>query len=58
MENMKLDISKAAQFVAAGAVEAYEPKVKAAIEALENGTCKGNDFWDGCIFHHQLLKNS
>ena len=44
MENMKLDISKAAQFVAAGAVEAYEPKVKAAIEALENGTCKGNDF--------------
>ena len=27
-----------------GAVKAYEPKVKAAQEALENGTCEGNDF--------------
>ena len=41
---MKLDITKASQFVAAGAVEAFEPKVKAAQEALENGTCTGNDF--------------
>ena len=44
MENLKLEISKAAQFLAAGAVESYEPKAKAAIEALENGTCQGNDF--------------
>ena len=41
---MKLDITKAAQFVNAGAVEAFEPQVKAAQEALENGTCAGNDF--------------
>ena len=44
MENLKLEISKAAQFLATGAVESYEPKAKAAIEALENGTCQGNDF--------------
>ena len=28
----------------AGAVEAFEPKVKAAQQALEDGTCPGNDF--------------
>ena len=41
---MKINISKAAQFVAAGAIEALEPQVKAAQEALEQGTCPGNDF--------------
>lgn len=41
---MELNISKAASFVAAGAVEAYESQVKSAMEALENGTCLGNDF--------------
>ena len=30
--------------MAEGAVAAFEPKVKAAQEALENGTCPGNDF--------------
>lgn len=44
MENIKLDVSKAKQFLAAGAVEAFEPRVKAAHEALENATCPGNDF--------------
>ena len=44
MENISLDITKAAQFLNAGAVEAYESKVNAAQEALENGTCAGNDF--------------
>ena len=44
MKNITLDTSKAAQFLKAGAVEAYEPQVKAAQEALENGTCPGNDF--------------
>ena len=44
MKNITLDTSKAAQFLKAGAVEAYEPLVKAAQEALENGTCPGNDF--------------
>lgn len=44
MKNITLDITKAAQFLKAGAVEAFEPQVKAAQEALENGTCPGNDF--------------
>ena len=44
MKNITLDITKAAQFLKAGAVEALEPQVKAAQEDLENGTCPGNDF--------------
>ena len=44
MNNLKLDISKAACFLAEGAVKAFEPKVKEAQQALENGTCPGNDF--------------
>lgn len=44
MKNIVLDVSKAIQFLNDGAVKAYEPKVKAAQEALENGTCPGNDF--------------
>lgn len=44
MKNISLDITKAAQFLSEGAVKAYEPKVKAVQEALENGTCPGNDF--------------
>ena len=44
MKNISLDITKAACFLEAGAVKAFEPKVKAAQEALENGTCPGNDF--------------
>ena len=44
MKMITLDTSKAAQFLKAGAVEAFEPQVKAAQQALENGTCPGNDF--------------
>ena len=44
MKNITLDITKAAPFLKAGAVEALKPQVKAAQEALENGTCPGNDF--------------
>lgn len=44
MKRIQLDITKAAQFLSEGAVKAYEPQVKAAQEALENGTCPGNDF--------------
>ncbi|MBF1543908.1 MAG: glucose-6-phosphate isomerase [Prevotella salivae] len=44
MKNISVDITKAAQFLKSGAVEAYESQVKAAQEALENGTCPGNDF--------------
>ena len=44
MKSISLNITKAASFLAEGAVKAYEPKVKAAQDALENGTCEGNDF--------------
>ena len=44
MKNITLDMTKASCFLAEGAVAAFEPKVKAAQEALENGTCPGNDF--------------
>ena len=44
MKSINLNITKAASFLSEGAVKAYEPKVKAAQEALENGTCEGNDF--------------
>ena len=44
MKRIQLDITKAAQFLSEGAVKAYEPQVKAAQKALENGTCPGNDF--------------
>lgn len=41
---MRLETSKAVQFLPAGAVEALEPQVKAALSELERGTCPGNDF--------------
>lgn len=44
MKSISLNITKAASFLAEDAVKAYEPKVKAAQETLENGTCEGNDF--------------
>ena len=44
MKNIKLDITKAACFLADGAVKAFEPQVKNAQKALEEGTSPGNDF--------------
>lgn len=44
MKNITLDVSKAVQFLKKGTVKNYEAKVKEAQEALENGTCPGNDF--------------
>ena len=44
MQNIQLDVTKAAQFLKPGTVEAYEPQAKAAQKALEKGTCEGNDF--------------
>ena len=44
MKSISLDFTKAASFLGEGAVEAYEPKAKAALEALENNSCPGNDF--------------
>ena len=41
---MKLDITKAASFLAASEIEKFEAPVAAAQKALEEGTCPGNDF--------------
>ena len=44
MKNIQLNIAKAEQFLANGAVAAYETQVKAAMETLEKGNGAGNDF--------------
>lgn len=44
MKSISLDITKATQFLKPGTIQAYEEKVKAVQETLENGTCPGNDF--------------
>lgn len=44
MENIHLNITKAEQFLDNGAISAYEPQVKSAMELLEKGTGAGNDF--------------
>ena len=44
MKSISLDTTKAVQFLPKGAVEGFEAKAGAAQEALENGTCAGNDF--------------
>jgi len=41
---MQLDISRATQFLPAGKVASFEPAVNQAQQALEQGTCPGNDF--------------
>lgn len=44
MKNISLNTAQALQFVGTDAINAMAPKIKAAQEALEQGTCKGNDF--------------
>ncbi len=44
MKSISLDITKAQQFLPAGAVIGYKDKVAEAQKALEEGTCPGNDF--------------
>ena len=44
MKSISLDITKATQFLKQGTVEDFEAKVKEAQDALERGTCPGNDF--------------
>ncbi len=44
MQTIKLDTRATEQFLPAGAVEALKEKAVAARQALENGTCEGNDF--------------
>ena len=41
---ISLNIEKTFGFVSKESISAYEAQVKAAQEALENGTCKGNNF--------------
>jgi len=41
---MQLDISRATQFLPAGKVASFDPAVNQAQQALEQGTCPGNDF--------------
>ena len=44
MKMISLDIKKAAKFLEDGAIKAFEPKIKNAQKALEEGTCPGYDF--------------
>lgn len=44
MKNITLDVSKAVQFLKEGTVKNYEAQINEAQEALESGTCPGNDF--------------
>lgn len=44
MANIKLSIEKTLGFISKDKLAAYEPKVKACMETLENGTGLGNDF--------------
>lgn len=44
MKNITLDYSKVLTFVDKSCIEAFKPAVTNARKALEQGTCKGNDF--------------
>ena len=44
MKNISLDITKAQQFLPAGAIMAFKDKVAQAQKGLEEGTVPGNDF--------------
>ena len=44
MNTIKIDYSKALPFLNEGSVSALMPQIAKAYEALENGTCEGNDF--------------
>jgi len=44
MKTLSLELDKVLPFLENGAVESFEPQIKAANEALEAGTCPGNDF--------------
>ena len=48
---ISLNIEKTLGFISKESVSAYEAQVKAAQEALENGTGKGNDFLGRMHFH-------
>lgn len=58
MQNINLDITKAAQFLSEGAVKAYESKVKAAQEALKTAPALVTISSDGFTFHQRQQKHS
>ena len=44
MENLRIDLSKALSFFPAHAIDELKQPALASLDALEKGTCKGNDF--------------
>ncbi len=44
MKNISLNTAKALQFLCTESINTIAPKIKAAQDALEQGTCPGNDF--------------
>lgn len=58
MNTICLDITKAAQFLADGAVNAYEAKVNDARKALEEGTCRATTSSVGFTFRRLSLPHS
>lgn len=54
---ISLNIEKTLGFISKENVFAYESQVKAAQDALENGSGKGNDFLGGYIFPLPSHKN-
>lgn len=44
MKNISLNIDKVGKFLSQEGIASYEPRVKAAMDTLENGTGAGNDF--------------
>lgn len=47
MESVKFDYSKIYRFIGKEEVSVLYPQARQAQKSLENGTAKGNDFWDG-----------
>ena len=58
MKNITLDTSKAAQFLKAGAVEAYEPQVKPLKRPSRMVHVQATISSAGCIYHLQFQQTS
>lgn len=54
---ISLNIEKTFGFISKASVAAYEAQVKAAQEALENGTGKVMTSWAGCTSPHLSAKS-
>lgn len=49
MDRIKLDYSKVLSFVGEEEITVQREKATKALKDLEDGTCKGSDFWVGSI---------